>query len=1214
MISRYSTLWVGVLMSLCALAHAASTVETYQVNLNPLIDKAMHRPTQFAVGVARRVNSETSGRWQFNSGDAVWDYSIRIPTAVSMGFHASRLLLPSDGTVTVSGGGQSFKYHARDLHRAEFWSQTVKGDQIAIHVTVPARKRHQTLMEIAEFQAGYKSLVPGMADNAHYKSMRAHTSAASADCVQNYACNVTASNQNAANASVALVISNQFECSGTILNDVPQDGAPYVLTARHCENGEPGGGNPGAASSVQVYWGSVTACGQSLVSIFDSYAQVQSGGTTVVEQQDEWLIRLDTLPTYAGVYYAGWDASGAALNGGYSIDYSSAETQQYVTWAGDAITETLSAQTLGVAFSSTYWGVVNSLGSVDYGASGSALFNGNNAVVGSASRAVVSQCPVTPPPTPSTNSVVALYNQLASTWSSTADTSSTTGSTTIASTLDPANTGTLTLGGVSGVPVTASIQVSQESQQVNADIQLQFQGSLGAVCTATGGVAGDGWSGTLNAYPSGSVQVAETASGTVTYGITCVNGTRSQSAHVSVTWSLAAPVLTFFDEQYVDGLYPGVVNTLAWRSNQSSCLPTGGAAGDGWSGTLAGSGQADVTENLPGTYVYTLTCGTGSQAISQSLTVKLAAPTASITLTDLSGLLYGQTISLLWSGTGGCTASGGGAGDGWAGALTGTSNAVYLAEQSPGTYVYTITCGPAAVAAVAQATYTFTSGAPAASLTASQPTEQINLAVQTIPDLLTWTSNVWPCGITYTGPANGTDLSGFPSQGSDTNPQEIAGLYTYTLACGLAGSQTTSTATIQWTQQPSPYATLSTESGNEFPLSGGYLMWTTNVMPCIGSGGAPGDGWNGQQLYYDGPLGRSAQLITESVAGTYTFTITCGVGTVATASVIAVYNNDGGSVLTLAPGTSQTVNGQPTYLTWNSAVGPCTGYGGSSSDGWNGSHPQKGSSSVVENVGADYTLSLVCGTGSAAVEVQTEIADFGPASDVTAQLIPSNTLGTVGTPITLQWTGNQAASCTATGGSAGDGWTGNLRWFGSMTVTETQSGSVTYGLTCQNGSLNSHGSATVQWSGAPSVTLTSSTTNGVLGTPFTLTWSAVNGATECSASEDGGQGGIWKGALNDSGSMSIQESSGTTHTYAVACAIGNVQSQVTVTFSPASGSGSSTTSSSGGKSGGGSLSPPMIGLLFLLVVIRWARRALGAPISSGVAHRRSSAPYAGSGF
>jgi hypothetical protein len=103
---RRATFWTAVSAALCLSAHAASTLDTYSVNLDPLIDRAMHRSTQFAVPVARRVNSESSGRWHVDSHDAVWDYTIRIPHAVSMGFHASRLLLPNDGTLTVSGGGQ----------------------------------------------------------------------------------------------------------------------------------------------------------------------------------------------------------------------------------------------------------------------------------------------------------------------------------------------------------------------------------------------------------------------------------------------------------------------------------------------------------------------------------------------------------------------------------------------------------------------------------------------------------------------------------------------------------------------------------------------------------------------------------------------------------------------------------------------------------------------------------------------------------------------------------------------------------------------------------------------------------------------------------------------------------------------------------------------------------------------------------------------------
>jgi lysyl endopeptidase len=1194
MIFRWSSSWVVALVGVCSLAYGAEPLETFRVNLNPLIDKAVRHSTQFAVDVARRIDSESNGRWQVDQTNATWDYSIRIPTAVSMGFHASRLMLPADGTLTVTAGDQSFVYRGRDLRRSEFWSRPVRGDQVSIHISVPKQMRHQAFIDIAAFQAGYKSLSTQVADNPHYAAIKPRAPQGSGSCVENYACDATPATQNAANASVAIVIANQFECSGTLLNDVPQDGVPYVLTARHCENGEDAGGDPGAAASVEIFWNAVTTCGQTLTSIFDATAQVQFGATTVVEQQDEWLIRLDAAPPVTNVYYAGWDATDTELVDGYSIEYAGAYTQQYVTWAGSAITEDLSAQTLGVGYASTYWGVVNSLGSVDHGASGSGLFNTNNQVVGSASRAATAgACPVSPPPAPSTNSVVALYNKLAGTWSSTSDASSSTGTTTLASVLDPANSGTTAMSGVLGAPAYANIFTSQSSSQIGNTVLLQFESNPGAVCTANGGLPGDLWGGPVNAYPSGIFGVSENQPGSVTYGITCTSGSRSKSAQVTVTWSLAQPTLTFVDQAFPNGLFAGAANPLAWISNQPSCTATGGTAGDGWSGTLPGSGNVIVTESQPGTYSYTVTCGTGTQAISQSLTLTFAAPSASLVIQSPTGLRVGQTIGLVWSGNGGCTATGGGAGDGWAGPVA-PQGILDLAEQTAGTYTYTISCGPAQIAAVAQSTYTFSNAAPSATLTAAQPTQLIDLTVPTYPTLLTWSSNVQPCNIDYSGPVTGNLFTGFPSQGTDTQPQIVAGLYTYTLSCGFGSALATSTATINWMQQPVPQVTLTTV-GNEFVVqSGGYLHWTTNVLPCIGSGGTSGDHWNGPLPYYTGAGDSSNALIVESTPGTYIYTITCGVGNVATAQATAIYNSAGGSQLMLSPGTSQVVTGQPTNITWNSTVGSCTGYDGSSGDGWNGPQPAQGSINVIETVPNDYTLSLVCGVGSQAVEAQTKLYVF-QATAVSVQLTPNNYSSAVGHPVTLGWTGYQAASCTATGGNAGDGWTGTLPYSGSMMVSETQTGPVTYGLTCQNGSLSAQTTATVQWAPAPNVTLSSSTQQGVWGTPFTLTWTSSN-AANCSASEDGSLNGTWTGPLSDAGSATVQESAGASHTYGISCmsSYGNVQAQVTVNFSapptppapPASGGSSGTSSSS---HGGGDLDLTMLGILAALASIRYWR-------------------------
>ncbi len=1189
----------SLFMALCGFTNsAAAAVETYRVNLDPLIDRAAGHSTQFAVDVLHRLDSESSGSWSSDGDNVVWDYAIKIPTALSVGFHANRLLLPQKGTLTVVGGGRQFTVRGSDLHRADFWSRPVQGDQLAIHISVPRQLRHQTLLQIAAFQAGYKSLASGVPDHPHYRALKSLAANASSTCVENYACDASAATQSQAYASVALVISNKIICSGTLLNDVPQDGIPYVLAARHCENGDDGGGDPAAAASVQVYWNSITPCGQNLLTIFDESSQVQGGATTVVEQQDQWLMRLDSQPYFQDAYFAGWDASGAALVGGYTIDYAGGNSQQYATFSGTAITEDFTAVQLSVGYNTTYWGVVNSLGSVDHGASGSGLFNKDNLLVGSASRAVAGQCPVNPPPAPSKDSVSALFSRLASTWTSTADASSSTGSITLASVLDPTNTGATTSPGIAGFPPTTSLYVSQTAAQTGSTVNLVINTTAGAVCTAMGGVPGDGWTGVLSTGQY--LAVTESNPAVVTYGVTCTIGARSSAAQVQVTWSVAPPTLTFYDQNLQ--LYVGVANILVWRSNNPSCIATGGSPGDGWSGSLGASGQVNVTENQPGTYDYTLTCGTGSQAISQTLTLTFVLPTASMQLYSLAGLRLGQGIAFNWHGSGDCTASGGAAGDNWAGALSGNFGSAYLTEQTAGTYVYKISCGPPAVAATAEVTYIFSGAPPSATLMAPQPSYVIDLSVPQLPNVLTWTSNVEPCEIDYTGPVGGTDVSGFPPQGTDTQPQWIAGTYTYVLICGSGSVQTTSSTTIQWQQQPNPQVTLTTENGSEFMLSGGYLAWSTNVLPCIGSGGGAGDGWNGPRPYYGGPGNTSASLISEASAGTYNFSITCGVGATASASATAIFNNVGGSVLTLTPGgTISVFENQPVYLTWNSAVGPCTGYGGTAGDGWSGPQPQKGTLGVVEPLGFDAPLTLVCGTGTAAVEAQTTVWVYAPATQIYIGFGSSLSRNVVGRSVTLNWNSLQAASCTATNGATGDGWSGTLPWYGSMTVVESQPGSVSYGLTCQNGPLSANQQVTVFWDAQPAVSLVASTQNAVLGTAFTLTWSSTS-SFQCNASEDSGASIAFAGPQPTSGSMSIQESSGTQHTYAMTCSnnYGNdIQAQTVVNFTASSGGGSGSGSSGGsgsasssGHSGGGDLDPASIGLLAILTTMRGAWRRL----------------------
>jgi hypothetical protein len=397
-------------------AASAAVVENVRVDLNPLIDKAARSREQFAVNIAHSISVSSQGKWSQQGSTSSWEYSVRIPTAISMSFHASSVVLPPSAVLTVTTARTISRYVARDVGRGGLWGRLMPGDTLNFSLSVKSSEANLVRLHLDSLQAGYRSLGAGVADHPHFRELRRLAAAASTDCTENYECHVTTANEGPAHATVALTIANLYQCSGTLINSTSGDGTPYVLTARHCESGQLGGGNPNVASSVSVYWDAVTPCGTNLGSIYDSGTVSQTGATTAFEQQDIWLIQLDTPPAVDDAFYAGWDATGSAFTGGYTIEHALGANKQYVVWSGTDLLEQIPGTTLNVAYDSSFWGVVNSVGNLGAGASGSALFSPNNQVVGGASLAdlpgganSLGACPVSTLPSPSASTAAALF-------------------------------------------------------------------------------------------------------------------------------------------------------------------------------------------------------------------------------------------------------------------------------------------------------------------------------------------------------------------------------------------------------------------------------------------------------------------------------------------------------------------------------------------------------------------------------------------------------------------------------------------------------------------------------------------------------------------------------------------------------------------------------------------------------------------------------------
>jgi lysyl endopeptidase len=918
----------GLAFALSVSAFAA-TPETIHLDLRPLIRQAAKTQVQFAVSVPHDISTHSAGTWSETAGIARWHYATRIPTAVSMSFHATPTILPASATLTVQSKASTVVYRGRDLGSRDFWSRIQIGDSLQFTLAVARSERALVQFHIVSLQAGYRGLGGAVADHPYYRKLQeVAASTGNASCVQNYECNVTAANTPAGQAAVAIVVGNMYQCSGTLLNDVPGDNLPYVLTARHCETGTLGGGNPGAASDVTVYWDAITACGQTLGTLYDSIAPRQTGATTIVEQQDLWLIKLDLSPVVTDAQFAGFDATGAAVIGGYTIHHALGFDKQFTGWFGQALSvqqPSIFGSAYGLAYASNFLEVVNQQGNTGPGASGSGLFDQNNHLVGSLTlgrtgdASGYESCPVANPSPANGSNGAADFTALAAAWSSNADpTGSATA--TLASTLDPASTGTLVVSSLPAANI--SFTAAAYIQTIAGAVQLSWNAGDAVTCTASGGTPGDGWTGALAG--SGSQSVTEPSAGAVSYGLACTL-TTGRLIHASLTITWFAPQAQAYLNSSTDYLWATRPLVLSWTANVTPCAITGGSLA---STNLGSSGAVTTTQSTAGDVTYQLSCGSGSNTDLTALVVHYVTPSLEFEANSTDRLL-GQPLVLVWSAfADSCTPSGGAPDDGWSVTNLGPQGQMTIPNlTTPGTFTYTLTCtsGPISVqesvvvAIENNAPYVSASVDPVSTTYTASPADYFTVSWISNLTLCSWSSNSQITGVAIT-PGIQHDL--FPQDSATLEPG-APGTYVVTVTCtdgvGTAPqSVTSSPVTVTMLPPPAPTATLSVSPTSIVVDQQFTITWSsTNALACFATQNGPGALW--------GPDGLSgSQLLSITESGQFTFAISCE------SIVAALGSATAQATLVVAPLPPTSVGAPPT--TGSNSGGGSSSHGGGAFD------------------------------------------------------------------------------------------------------------------------------------------------------------------------------------------------------------------------------------------------------------------------------------------
>jgi probable HAF family extracellular repeat protein len=230
----------------------------------------------------------------------------------------------------------------------------------------------------------------------------------------------------------------------------------------------------------------------------------------------------------------------------------------------------------------------------------------------------------------------------------------------------------LTNSGSAAIPI--------DSITISGDFALQQNAcgtslAVGATCTAT-------------------VAFAPTASGD-RRGVLTVT---SNSVPLAVTLIGVSPISLTLSAKPTS-LTTGSLATLTWTlSPGTACTATGGVGGDGWTGAITSSGSRTVTEAAGTTYTYGLDCTAGTQTAQISTTITFISPPVTVSVSaSPTTFTAGQSTTITWSSKNAtsCTASGGGTGDKWPGALA-TSGSQAVTEvyvpAAPLVLTFTVTC------------------------------------------------------------------------------------------------------------------------------------------------------------------------------------------------------------------------------------------------------------------------------------------------------------------------------------------------------------------------------------------------------------------------------------------------------------------------------------------------------------------------------------------
>lgn len=335
-----------------------------------LTDHSGSAPWRFGYNNFCNLNMANSGVWfDLPDGGRLWMLRVLCEEALSVNLTFSEVLLPEGNELFVYTPKKDFilgKFTSEHVYQGKLGTELLPGSSSIIEYYVAPDNVNKAFgLSLTTVTHGYRT--------ATEFQLKAFGSSGS--CNNNVNCPIGASWVNERNSVVMLVSGSNGFCTGALVNNVLNDGKPYVLTADHCYSDptswifrfnwqSPDCNNPASSPTFQSLSGSVLRARASA----SDFCLVEITGGLVG----------NTVPIGYSPYFAGWDNSGATPASAVGIHHPAGDIKK-ISFEYDPLIST----TFGGSPANSHWGITGwDTGVTEPGSSGSPIFDQNHRVVG----------------------------------------------------------------------------------------------------------------------------------------------------------------------------------------------------------------------------------------------------------------------------------------------------------------------------------------------------------------------------------------------------------------------------------------------------------------------------------------------------------------------------------------------------------------------------------------------------------------------------------------------------------------------------------------------------------------------------------------------------------------------------------------------------------------------------------------------------------------